>query len=90
MKSWICHLAGTFSGGEYKLFHFTRNSGSHYSAADKNHFNTYYDPYYQQEGTEHLLKNESCEFYACTEAKPLPQKKKQNTELPASKYTLQA
>lgn len=76
------------SGGEYKLFHFTRNPGSYYSAAGNNHFNTYYDPYYQQEETEHLLNNESCGVCACTETNPLPQKKKQNTELTVSKYTL--
>lgn len=55
------------SDGEYKLFHFTRNSDSHYSAAGNNHFNTYYDPHYQQEGTAHLLKNEFCGFCAHSE-----------------------
>lgn len=42
---------GHIHGGEYKLFHFTRSLDSHYPAAGNNHFNTYYDPYYQQEGT---------------------------------------
>lgn len=76
------------SSGEYKLFHFTRNPDSHYSAAGNNHFNADYDPQYQQEGTEHLLKNESHGFCAHTETKTLPQKKKQNTDLPVSKHTL--